>query len=1419
KSVENGERRFRVCARQERVYIHHCSPQPIWRYLDGVEKKGEVIVQCHGNDLALSVSGNSLLFEYRGKNETVKAAVTIPQPVPADPAMPNPAYPDTMLLMKASDDIIIIDDQNPWNYPLKGGGGYASYIAKGKWGEEAYAHFDWCVVNAEKARERYTKHDNELNDSPLLKTALELTRKSNCKIDNCARMVPYSEIGDVLSQELCGLSPRGNAKTVWNTSCRGTVLEESGVDTGIWPDFYDLDKYPENDIWHRYFINGEFDGNQSDLDNNGIGDKCDFPPDVRRFKQHHSAKYEKVFSGQPFWMPSRWGKPWEVVSCAPPYNDHKLCDSVTGYPVTMGPNSDEDYDGHDRCECPPSTEYDNGVCELTKYIQKPEMQLNFMILGSMMECPDPDCTNTQSGSKCADCYYELTPPENSVMQDATIGACVCAVGEEVPCNGALQSCDQRVLAQYLDPDNMRYPYHEHIHHFGADTDAQHRNQSLPVSPQCAANTSLITGLPGGLSVPGAAFLYSAWDNYALKQGNGCEKMLFNFAVLANANPWRVMSWNYFNEPAKDNDGSFPFVGTESTPRYVAQWMGWMLEEPSEPGDRPVWHKHRYTGEDDANVFHFPSGIQPDEEIGGFTRYKTPSEAGIVWYENNCKHIIETPFPETRTKPPVIQMREVWNLGNADDVINRLPPGQLFKSFEIINEIATRPGLTPELVTNHFDPIRGLIGLAQNRPAIGLDESRVTVGLRFAGGMAQPVFQEQLAALVSQTANLFDGPALFTTMYGGVMDNGAYSNSLWIEMDWIDQNHWYRLPLTGAPPALVKTSMVHDNASSRLFLLGGERESGAWLDGIWVFDLTTGSTMSLLRAGYSALPAGFRDYSVAHDTKGRKAYLIGGTRNGNPVSDIYQVDLSTGAVSEIIVTNSSPPPRIGAAVAYSFVHQSIILAGGRQGDTLLGDIWKLNTRTKKWTCMDPGTDAPSRVARVNATVLPSPISSTIYLAGGTSNTGREDLQQMFSFDPAKGWQFLDTRPAVSLETGGRIDGTWRDGDNVLLPLNLPGPHNPAGDTVLVNLEIEAGKSLDVELWDLEGDLLSSFMNATDALAVPVFARRGQKLALRLRGSEGMMSVDYAVFTEPAEVLKADDKGFHSLGGFDVQEDIGVVANGSTIRVSGVHADGTMEGLGTVSALLAADVVIDGDYAYVADAYRGLVVVDISDPAAPREVASEHTLGYTRRIAKFGDTVYLSAGLFGIQVMDVSVPTQPKWVDNMMLCDYVEDVSVGGGMLVAATLFDGLSFISLAGGDMTEVATFEPESWVVDTAISGGIVHALLHHGDVQQVDVSSPHKARSMGVYPDAERAVTAKLGNGFIMMPDYGGWCSDDLETYTFVSAADKEPCGATFCVPGETCCDDSYCVDLQSDVNNCGACGRWCWAWEQCSGGSCSWW
>ena len=75
-----------------------------------------------------------------------------------------------------------------------------------------------------------------------------------------------------------------------------------------------------------------------------------------------------------------------------------------------------------------------------------------------------------------------------------------------------------------------------------------------------------------------------------------------------------------------------------------------------------------------------------------------------------------------------------------------------------------------------------------------------------------------------------------------------------------------------------------------------------------------------------------------------------------------------------------------------------------------------------------------------------------------------------------------------------------------------------------------------------------------------------------------------------------------------------------------------------------VTVAGTYAYVADGYSGLRIVDIANPTAPHEVGYYNTPGYALGVTVAGTYAYVAHGDSGLRIVDIANPTAPqsRWV---------------------------------------------------------------------------------------------------------------------------------------------------------------------------------
>jgi len=108
--------------------------------------------------------------------------------------------------------------------------------------------------------------------------------------------------------------------------------------------------------------------------------------------------------------------------------------------------------------------------------------------------------------------------------------------------------------------------------------------------------------------------------------------------------------------------------------------------------------------------------------------------------------------------------------------------------------------------------------------------------------------------------------------------------------------------------------------------------------------------------------------------------------------------------------------------------------------------------------------------------------------------------------------------------------------------------------------------------------------------------------------------------------------------------------------------------------ARSVALDGNYAYVADDYSGLQIIDVSNPASPFRMGAYDTPGEAFGVAISGSYAYVADGDSGLQIIDVSNPASPirkgayntpgnAW--NVAISDnyaYVADSAAGGLQII-------------------------------------------------------------------------------------------------------------------------------------------------------------
>jgi len=141
-------------------------------------------------------------------------------------------------------------------------------------------------------------------------------------------------------------------------------------------------------------------------------------------------------------------------------------------------------------------------------------------------------------------------------------------------------------------------------------------------------------------------------------------------------------------------------------------------------------------------------------------------------------------------------------------------------------------------------------------------------------------------------------------------------------------------------------------------------------------------------------------------------------------------------------------------------------------------------------------------------------------------------------------------------------------------------------------------------------------------------------------------------------------------------------------------------------------VAGDRAYVADGRQGLRIIDVADPAHPREV--NHVPGdYTWDVEVFEPWAFTANGTFGFQIIDLTDPTVPprliNWIDERyapVALARADRLLYVAGWQGGAEILDP-STVSEANGFVAETVASVTAPWPVrDVAVAGDRAYLLL-----------------------------------------------------------------------------------------------------------------
>ena len=194
----------------------------------------------------------------------------------------------------------------------------------------------------------------------------------------------------------------------------------------------------------------------------------------------------------------------------------------------------------------------------------------------------------------------------------------------------------------------------------------------------------------------------------------------------------------------------------------------------------------------------------------------------------------------------------------------------------------------------------------------------------------------------------------------------------------------------------------------------------------------------------------------------------------------------------------------------------------------------------------------------------------------------------------------------------------------------------------------------------------------------------------------------------------------------------------------------------------DVYVSGDYAYVADGWGfGLAIIDISDPKDPEAPVYEAT-GAAYGVYVSGDYAYVAAYTSGLAVINISDPTNPGAPVYMNTDGTANGVYVSGDYAYVADGSKGLAVIDISDpkDPGAPVYSEDTDGYANDVYVSGDYAYVADSVPGLAVINISDP-KDPGAPVYED-----TTGVANDVYVSGDYA-YVADDINGLAVINISD----------------------------------------------------
>ena len=177
----------------------------------------------------------------------------------------------------------------------------------------------------------------------------------------------------------------------------------------------------------------------------------------------------------------------------------------------------------------------------------------------------------------------------------------------------------------------------------------------------------------------------------------------------------------------------------------------------------------------------------------------------------------------------------------------------------------------------------------------------------------------------------------------------------------------------------------------------------------------------------------------------------------------------------------------------------------------------------------------------------------------------------------------------------------------------------------------------------------------------------------------------------------------------------------------------------------DIEVSGDFAYIADSFNEIRILDVSDKGNPMEIGAYNPTGPRRGQGVFYSEpyLYIADGL-GMQILNVTYASDPSEISFHHTSGFASKIQVSGEFAYIADREGGLLIVNVSDlGNPWQIGRyFEAGSvHVLDVAISGDYAYVAMEGQGLRIVNVSDPANPNEVG-FLDTKGSAEALLVSG-----------------------------------------------------------------------------